>query len=255
MDPARRPRVSFPDPQELRFRAGGDREGPRDWQFGAQGTTFEGAIFSVGFREAKGAPTFRSARGRPERLSLGKFARPGELGGGCPHKGAQTAACRPGRARLSLGGKRGAGDRSVQLAGVTVQRSRSIWGCEAQSTRPSFPPGHRRQRSAGAVRTAASPAPLHVAERFLQDLFFPQHRGSRGVPPGAGAHSLLAGEEATRFVDGAKAWLMWISLKPPVVSWFVEATGVATGGCVQGSDCVAPAGGGKGGVSQSRGFR
>lgn len=49
LDPARRPLVSFPDPQELRFRAGGDQEGSGAWHFGAQGPTLEGAIFSVGF--------------------------------------------------------------------------------------------------------------------------------------------------------------------------------------------------------------
>lgn len=49
----------------------------------------------------------------------------------------------------------------------------------------------------------------------------------------------MAGEDATRFVDGVKAWLMWISLKPPVVAWLVEATGEGPRGCVQGSHCGA----------------
>lgn len=253
MDPARRPRVSFPDPQELRFRAGGDREGPRDWQFGAQGTTFEGAIFSVGFREAKGAPTFRSARGRPERLSLGKFARPGELGGGCPHKGAQTAACRPGRARLSLGGRE---EQGTEACSSLVSRCSGVVAFGAARRRahaPLFPrpPPPALRRSSAHRRF---PGPIARCRAFPPGPLFPSASRLAGCSTWRGS-SLLAGEEATRFVDGAKAWLMWISLKPPVVSWFVEATSVATGGCVQGSHCVAPAGGGKGGVSQSRGFR
>lgn len=169
------------------------------------------------FTEAKGAPTFRSPPGKPERLSLGKFARRGELRGGCPHKGARTASRHPGLARLGLWGvgESGAGDRCTWLAGVTVQGSRSTWGCLALSTRPSFP-----QATAARAPPELCAPPLPGPRTLLSVSFSnpqPPALGIAGCSTWRGS-SLQAGEEASRFVDGPRAWLMWISLKPPVVS-------------------------------------
>lgn len=169
------------------------------------------------FTESKGAPTYRSPPGKPERLSLGKFARRGELRDGCPHKGARTASRHPGLARLGLWGLggSGAGDRCTWLAGVTVQGSRCTWGCLALSTRPSFP-----QAIAASAPLELCAPPLPGRRTLLSVSFSNPHPPAPGI---AGCStwrgsSLQAREEASRFIDGPRAWLMWISLKPPVVS-------------------------------------
>lgn len=157
------------------------------------------------FQRLRGHPLSESPPGEAGAIVAGKVCAPGRARRRLSPQGRADCSVLPRLGQAGSGGKRDAGDRRVRLAGVTVQRSVSIWDCEAQSTRPSFP-------QVTAVRARPEPCapplpgPAHVAEHFLQRPFPPAPRLA-GCSTWCGS-SRRAGEKAARFVDGAKAWLM-----------------------------------------------